>query len=442
MNIRDYTTLIPELHLQQIGLFLFKKGIEIFSLHKDEVLSSFLKAMWKYNKMALYLNDIWRTGAISGEVLLYIKPVDNKYRILYYSADQFDPEYDSNFDLLSVTISSDTSDFVPQTEIVKIGKDKIEVWYNSSIDVPADVVMDNPYGFLPCVLIQNNPVIGTRSEGEFDRFEKILQAHNYNVEQLNSNLEFFGSPIFYSTRSKSEMIEAGMIDERYSVSSEGGYRSPVGVRTQKIKARRIFAGLEENERLGFETPTAVDSSMVEYVENSGEELRMAMGGVPDLSIISSTASLFDYQYRYSQAYVTASRKALAYIEHGIVQAFEVMRLMANFDGVIPSSDNEIKWRHLGEVFPDTVNNTLTKSIVSRNLLRLGVGLEGSIRHIFPDKTDEEIRELLRGGFAYELVDGVATIASKLSSYDNIDMSNYINELIDSEVNNESRKFGE
>lgn len=444
MDIKGLSSLVPELHLQQVGLFLFKKGIELYLLREDKVSNKFLQKMWNYNKMPLLLIDLWRIGALTGEVLLYIKPLEDGYKIIYYSANQFEPEYDDNFDLKSVIIRSTKfiSKDKKQGEIVRINEDKIEVWRDRDLSYSPDEVIENPYGFLPCVIIQNNPVLGGRSTGEFERFEHLIEQHSWGVQQLNSNLEFFGGPIFYSSRSKSEMIEAGIIEDRSSISAEGGYRHPLPTRGQRVKARRVISGLEEGEQLGFTTPTPVDKSMVDSIDNFGKELRMALGGVPDLDLVANSGSLFDFQYRYSQVYITASRKAITYIDFGVVKCFEILMRMANFDGLINivDEDNEIKWRYLGEVFPDTVNNVLTKSIVSRNLLRLGVSLESSLRHTFPDKTDDEIRELLRGGFAYELVDGVASIAQKLKEYDNINMEDFINSLINSEVANESRKF--
>lgn len=444
MDIKGLSSLVPELHLQQVGLFLFKKGIELFLLKEDKDLNNFLQKMWHFNKVPLFLPDIWRIGAITGEVLLYLKPVDDGYKIIYYSANQFEPIYDENFDLESVIIRS--KKFISKEkeieEIVKINKDKIEVWFDRELSHKPDKVIDNPYGFLPCLIIQNNPVLGGRSQGEFDRFEYLIDQHSWGVQQLNNNLEFFGGPIFYSSRSKSEMIEAGIIQDYNSISASGGYRDPVANRSQRVKARRVFAGLEEGEQLGFTTPTAVDKSMVDAIDNFGKELRMALGGVPDLDLVANSASLFDFQYRYSQVYITASRKALAYIDYGVVKCFELMLNMASIDQLVNFTDNQIKWRYLGEVFPDTVNNILTKSIVSRNLLRLGVSLESSLKHLFPDKTDDEITELLRGGFAYELVNGVADVAKKLENYDNLNVEDFVKTLFNSEVANEPRKFND
>lgn len=442
MDIKGLSSLVPELHLQQIGLFLFKKGIELYFID-DDIVSKYLDSQWDYNKTPLYLSNIWRLGALSGEVLIYLKPVGDNYRMFYYPASQFEPFYDENLDLKAVVITSkkrlDKDKVI--TEIVRISAQKIEVWLDRNVEFIPDKTFPNPYGFLPCIIIQNYPTLSGRSQGEFDRFEHLIEQHSWMIDQLNGNMEFFGGPLFYSSRSKAEMVEAGLVEDRYSISAEGGYRPATPNMGQKIRARRIFAGLEEGEQIGFVTPSPIDSATISAVADVGKNLQLALGSVPDLELISNSNSLFEFQSRYAQAYVTALQKSRSYIDAGIVAAYNLLMRMAGVDGKVNwnSQLDKIRWRYLGDVFPDTVNNILTKSIVSRNLLRLGVNLESSLKYIFPDMTEEEILDLLRGGFAYELVDGVATIADKTKDVEGLDISAYLQSLISAETTNNSMR---
>jgi len=423
-------TLIPQLHIQQIGVFLWRRGIELLLLEDDDGGSrkKFLDNLFERNKTSLYFQDIWERGAKTGEILLYIRPWGNGYTFKYYDATQFEPFYDDDNQLERVVIRSVSEGGA--TKVLELSRDRVEVWEGRSPEEFApDFSMTNPYGFVPAVVVGNRPVMDGRGKSEFYGLTGQIEQHDWQIDQVHGNVEFFGGPIFYSSRSQSEMIEAGLVRSYHSVAEEGGY----GYRRseQRIKARKIISGLEEGEEIGFVTPTPIDESALNFIEKYESDLRTALGGINERT--PPNDGLFndmDVRLRFSLPITTAYRRANSYITYGIVELYRLALDMATQDGFIPPvEDDRIVWRYSGDVFPDTASTQLTKSIVSRNLIRLGVNLHDAIQHIFPEKREEEIDKLLKGGFAYELFNGVSQVGSRFNPENSQDLIDTLKTII-------------
>lgn len=72
-------------------------------------------------------------------------------------------------------------------------------------------------------------------------------------------------------------------------------------------------------------------------------------------------------------------------------------------GLMPDGSTEVDWRWMGEVFNDSPQEILQKSIVVRNLQELGVTSLEALRQIFPRKTPEELAGML-GGYPFRMVE--------------------------------------
>ena len=439
------TSLIPQLHLQQVGLFLWRKGIELLPLFDDVNRSRkrFLDRLWHQHKVSLYFDDIWLKGALTGEVLLYMRPLNFseglkqglklKYQFLYYDANQFEPFYDDSGNLIRVDIISvvETPES-EETQFIRLGRDVIQVIKD---DEPS-VEFVNPYGFIPAVVIQNKPTQLGRGIPEFENFQGQIEQHDWQMDQIHGNIEFFGGPIFYSSRSKSEMIDSGLVHSgRRSIAEADGFGYSRSV--ERIKARRIISGMEEGEQLGFATPTPIDSSSFRFIERYEAQLRFALGSLPDrYQVGDMLATEIDAKTKYAPVIATSYKRAESYITYGLVELYRLTMKMAYFDKLVfDVDDDRINWRYVGDVFPDTAQTQLTKSIVSRNLIRLGVNLHESIQHIFPDMKTDEIERLLEGGFAYELLNGVSQVASRFDADSNGDLIDLLKQVIIQEVEN-------
>jgi hypothetical protein len=442
-------TLVPLLHLQQIDLFLWRKGIEIYPLKdKEDVRQKFLADCWKKNRTSLYLSDIWERGGKTGSVLLYVRPDgQGSYCMSYYQFEEFEPLYDGDGHLVSVTITTTYAD--NRHFRMRLSANSIEKWDSDKpidSDIP-DLVTPNPYGYVPCVIIDNRPTgIGRRGKTEFCDVKNQIEAHDWQVEQVHNNLEFYGEGIFYSSRTRAEMVEAGLV-QSVGVAEQQGYRSPVGRSRDRVRARRVVDNIDADEvPPTFVTPPTIPTETMTFLKRFAEEIRTALGGVAETT--NALERLVDpsvIKVVMARAIATASRRAVSYLDFGICAAYEMIVAMAEHDLVLPvvDSDRTVLYRYLGDVFQDSSQDTLTKSIVSRNLLRLGVNVEECIRYLFPDKRDAEISQLLQDGFAYEFLNGIATVAKTLlgakapdGSYA-IDVESVINKVLDGRPTSDS-----
>jgi hypothetical protein len=251
-----------------------------------------------------------------------------------------------------------------------------------------------------------------------------------------------------------------------SGSSRGGYKIP-----------RMIANLEPNDRVGYITPDAVSGDHNLYARQYREELRTALGGVDELGITSG-ATAYEIKSLFGRAAATAARKCRGLITYGLCKLFDLIiyneervfresfalaiklkrpeaplqeqqpdpkkfrkeaeafdAAMAAYDakleakirqaieaqqlppgvmGLIPDGDRQVDWRWRGPVFEDSTEDILNKSIVVRNLQELGVASVEALRHLFPDKTDEE-RSAMLSGFPFRMAQQTqSSIATFLS----------------------------
>jgi hypothetical protein len=442
-----------------VDLFLWRKGIELYpAFDTDNIRATFLQKLWKENKTSLYLTDIWEKGAISGSILLYIRPNGKSYRLNYYQKEEFKPYFNADGDLETVIINttyqveSDKGGEETRYSKIRITANSIEKWDSdrniADSSVP-DSVTPNPYEMIPCIVIDNKPCgMGKRGKSEFDKLEGQIESHDWQVDQVHGNLEFFGGPIFYSSRSKQEMTEAGMIEDRHSVAAAAGYGSTRS--HERIKARRIFDNLEEGEQIGFASPEPINGETLEFINNFALKIRTALGSVDESEIrATKNGTSFEIRTVLGRTIQTANRRAESYLTYGIAQAYSLMLQMAEHDGLTAKigNDYDVHWRYLGDVFQESPSDQLTKSIVCRNLLRMGVNVKECLRFLFPDKRDGELETLLKEGFAYEFLNGIATVARTLRSAKDpesgeyaIAIDTFIQEVLDGRPSDQSQEI--
>ena len=409
----------PQLHLKQIGLFLWQQGIELFPEEKDKDLEKFISETYRNNEMSLYLWDIWEKGALSGGIVLYLRRIVKKgvisYSIEYYPQNECELFFDENKELSKVQIKT----------TAKVGK--VDKFFQTTITDKFIAIASNEsknfgddegnkayhgYDFMPAVFIPNIPQgKGKIGRKEFEKFTRQLEDIEEVEEALRENAKFFGSPIFYSSRSLEELISSNKV-KRYTVIDELGYGKTE--QRERIALKQIIDNLEEGERIGFATPEAIPKELPEYILNSAIKLRFAMGSV-DETLLKGDNSATTRQ-TMAPAIATAQNRANTYIKYGLCKAFQFLAEMAKIDGVLKISKNlntRIKYRYLGSVYQPSPNETLTNSIIARNLLRLGVSVEENLKLLFPDKTTEEIQELQKNGLPYEFLVGIAEINEKI-----------------------------
>jgi len=238
------------------------------------------------------------------------------------------------------------------------------------------------------------------------------------------------------------------------VSEPFGANSSIG----GLKVPRIIANVEPNDRVGYMTPDPVNGDMNRYALLLREEIRTALGGVDEISI-SAGATATEIKGLMGRAQATALRKNKSFLTYGFCKLLEMIiyhqeqifresfisvaemkvpkepkentqealdkyqAAMAKFDnkvdvaikealdavavppgvyGLPPDGERIVSYRFQGDVYEDTAFDLQQKTIVVRNLQELGVDCLESIKYLFPDKTDSERAEMLKG-FPFRMI---------------------------------------
>jgi hypothetical protein len=357
----------------------------------------------------------------------------------------------------------------------------------------------NTMEFIPCVEVFNNPdAFGTDGSGEFDWMANQIIAHDEMVKNIRANLSFFGNPTLLSSRPKQDIVESGDQDvaQRPSISSESGFKSDfflssstykqdnitrnppgyIGRPGSGMRVPRVIANLEPTDRVGFITPNAVSTDQARYSEQLRSEIRLALGGIDDLSITNVTAT--EIKSAYGRVSATAKKKCLMLYTYGICKCLELMifqeeqifrkslayasgikypvppedpddevarqkyekqkvayekKLQKAIDqaietkevpdgvlGLAPDGDRTVNWRWMGPVYEDTAQDKLNQSIFTRNLQELGVDSIEALKYLFPSKTDDEIASML-SGFPFRMVGEVQRAYSAFIDLVNLEM---------------------
>ena len=226
-----------------------------------------------------------------------------------------------------------------------------------------------------------------------------------------------------------------------------------------MRVPRLISNIEPTDRVSYITPNAVSADQNLYARQYREEIRTALGGVDELGI-SSGATAYEIKSLFGRASTTAMRKCRGLLTYGLCKLFSLMiyheerifresfsssagiippdsPMREDFEveeeyyaavqeheaaygeyrreldaaielaieernfppGVvwlIPDGDRRVEWRWRGPVFEESTEDILNSSIVVRNLQELGVNSIEALRHLFPNKTDEERSAMLNG----------------------------------------------
>jgi hypothetical protein len=234
---------------------------------------------------------------------------------------------------------------------------------------------------------------------------------------------------------------------------------PTGSGGEGEKIARLIANLQPTDRVNYISPDAVSGDQNLYTRQYREEIRTALGGVDELGV-SSGATAYEIKSLFGRAATTAARKCRGLITYGLCKLLSLIILneervfrdsfaaalkmkrpvapikeesqdprkfekavqefnaaMEKFKaqieakitaavqaevlpqgviGLLPDGDRRVEWRWRGPVFEESADDILNNSIVVRNLQELGVNSIQALRHLFPDKTDEERGAMLSG----------------------------------------------
>ena len=225
-----------------------------------------------------------------------------------------------------------------------------------------------------------------------------------------------------------------------------------------LRVPRIIANVEPSDRVGFLTPDTVNGDMNRYALLIREEIRTALGGVDEISV-SAGATATEIKGLMGRAQATALRKNKSFLTYGFCKILEMIlyhqenifrqtfvevtglkaptppteqtaeavakyeNRLARFEqevdqkisqslennkiprgvyGLPTDGERVVSYRFQGDVYEDTAYDINQKSIVVRNLQELGVDSVEALKFLFPDKTDSERAEMLKG-FPFRMV---------------------------------------
>ena len=516
-------TMLVNAHLSQMKMFGIRQGVEFYP-DQDNFGTQrfdFLQQVIKFNKLDARLDSIWDRFLAYGKGLFYIRPTNKTYRLYWFDKDAYRTYYTPEGDLEEVVIIypykvKSSKGFkgaglntdkrymrlrITPEEIEEFHSEQEITFDNENLDYSTfdRKVHENSMEFIPCVEVFNNPdAFGTDGAGEFEWLSSQIVAHDEMVKNIRANLSFFGNPTLLSSRPKQDIIEQNSDDaaQRPSISSQSGFQSNFDLSSSTFKqdpttrqqpgyigkpgsgyrVPRVIANLEPTDRVGFITPNAVGTDQARYAEQLRSEIRLALGGIDDLSITNVTAT--EIKSAYGRVSATAKKKCLQLYTYGICRCFELMifqeeqifrkslayhsgikypvppedpddevlyekyikqkeryesKLQKAIDqavetkeipdgvvGLAPDGDRSISWRWMGPVYEDTAQDKLNQSIFTRNLQELGVDSIEALKYLFPSKTDDEIAGML-SGYPFRMVGEVQRAYSQLIDLVNQEM---------------------
>jgi hypothetical protein len=510
-------TLVVSAHLAQLRLFMLRgNGVEFFT-RQDSFgqRREFLRRVIDYNELNGRLDAVIDSFLIDGRGLLYARPSKDLYRIHFFTANQFRSYYTEEGELEEVQIIysfrvrpprgfgsgltaeqfnfsafGDSSNSELRWVRLRVYIDRIEQTISpQKPDFGTEMILGgqrqeftNTLGFIPAVEVFNNRGLtaGT-GVGEFDHLAGHILQHDKMVKAIKSNLSFFGGPTLVSSRPRHDLMEpdgeAGGTG-RATISSNSGFvglsrastrvSEPMsGAFGQGFRVPRVIANVEAADRVAYITPDAVSGDLTMYSQQYQESIRMALGGVDDLSI-NSGATAYEVKTLYGRVAATARRKCRDLFEYGFCRLFammvtheetlfreslgqaiglkkpdpilaeeldlppeEIEQLEAAYEeamgawrakvgeainqiketgevppnvvGLIPDGSAAVEWRWLGEIFENSPQEILQNSIVCRNLQELGVSSIEALQYLFPEKTPEE-RAAMLTGYPFRMVE--------------------------------------
>jgi hypothetical protein len=362
-GITGTDTMIVNSHLAQMKLFMLRQGLELYPAQDTfGFRKTFLSDLIEENEIDSRLEGIVDDFLIDGKGLFYFRPVDESYRVMWFSKDNYRAYYDAGGKLeeveliYSFTVRSGLSDFnIPGSNDgsiryvkLQVRKDEIkETISNEKPSFDAGITsmsytanrtrtLTNSLGFIPAVESFNTMrSTGMDATGDFDWLAEQIVVHDDLVKNIRTNIHFFGNPTLVSSRPKHDLIESGDADAaRPTISSQAGFASPSRPSTRVsqplgggggggMKIPRIIANIEPTDRAVFLTPDAVSGDQNLYARQYREEVRTALGGVDELGI-SAGATAYEIKSLYGRAATTAARRCKGLLTYGLCKLLSLI----------------------------------------------------------------------------------------------------------------------
>lgn len=440
-------TLLTELHDVQILTFMEGQGLEFYPFSDiGGARKAFIDDLVERNKLDLRLRLCAHWMLKTGGVLLYLRPTGRTYDIRYYDRDSYRCYRDADGDLQEVEIrysypkrSGQPSQSYPQSlgkfpnaatnssqgwVKIRLTKDKFERWDYESLPDWNDnkapfAVAENSLGFIPCVECLNYNNKGEAGKPEYFDLQEEIEDLEVLESGIRTNIKELSNNILI-TSLREEQIFDNIAANKNSVAYASGYRSgselisPINSDAKGKRLKRVIGGFDrggDGENGDFISQVQISPlppNQIAYVEDLSRRLRKALGGRDEREV---TYSATEVRSQLGEVLATAAMKERSLFKYGFCALLE-MCILAEENLFLATSgklglqtaqynlNRKIRYRK-GPIFAQSAREKLDNSIIGRNNARAGVNQLESLKEIFPEKSEEEIKAMLRGGFPTE-----------------------------------------
>lgn len=368
-------------YIKAVDKFLFSGGwvFDVANTTQEDTRTELLNQVIKSNRLEPLSNRLWERGATSGSLLFWIRPAPEP---VFYRLWMLDPsEYKFQNETWYIQTESDKPRYfqrwgITDTDIIKFKETKFEYshWEEESRE---------PHGYpeAPVYEILNDQYTsGGPGIPEFDGLALTLAAE-IMLQSLTASESyyFFGQPKFVAADPQEVL--------------------------QKLQERsQVLQGTMDREQqdLSVLTFPSMPADHPEFVKGLQREFNRHMG----ISLFTDEAprdvASVTLRTLASDTLRVAQRKALFYIDYGLEPLLEKVLKLAAYDGVITTvrpndtSTFDVTISKKEPDFPETPQEKLVNIEIGQALIGLGVEPSVALSQVYPQKTSEEIDQLLVG----------------------------------------------
>lgn len=336
------------------------------------------------------------------------------------------------------------------------------------------VVVDNPFApEFPFEICANIPLEdGEPGCDDFYQIKDLIEDHNSLLLDAQDNLSVFSNPTMVSSRPAESVVED---IERYSerrgwtntYAESNGFVSPFNrYRSITYKMPKVVGNVKEGERFGYiEQPDTISGDHNLFIRQLRELIHWTLGGVDPLGI-SASATFGEIKSLFGRIENTAAKKAetlfgskglcsliskiilaeerkckIAIANFIISQYLQGSQLAAEMvqqeltdeqfralyvniteelglelPGLPPLGKRDCSWRYTKDVFQRTSQEQQEYSIVYRNEREDGISQEMALGKLYPNMSDDEIRQSMSGFSPRVVTNALSGIAGALQLY--------------------------
>jgi hypothetical protein len=301
----------------------------------------------------------------------------------------------------------------------------------------------NEFPFVICKNIEHEP--NQSGVDDFSVHKGLIEEHNELLSTASENLYIYNTPTLVTSRDASAVVEGAneaqeMINNTWA--GQNGYKSPLQSKSNPgFRMPRVFGNVRDNERFAYvQSPDAVSGDQNLFIRQLRELIHWILGGVDPLGI-SSSATFGEIKSLFGRIENTASKKAecllsnlckllsriiqreeniaklsitrtliasqsTIYSESQIASVltdkdfrdlyFYYKEININIPGLPPLGNPKCSWKFTRSVFQNTTRERLDESIIYRNEREDGISQEVALSRLYPDMSDDEIRQMMSG----------------------------------------------